>query len=231
MALKTSLLVPIVLLSAIDTAAYAVCAVSPLAGSWLNADPASRSIKRVDYVQFCNDTVGIPCDENGCYPPPPPPAGEIRLFGSCSPTNCDWGFTNVANSAPWVRGNYDQGFAQREVLARHVAATGRLELITRTRFVDGSGRPNREDREFFRRANVAVSREANVDRPGRDYLNYATTSDANACRSNCQSDVKCTAFTWVPPGVQGPQARCWLKNAVPGAVSRTGMVSGVKTIN
>jgi len=41
-------------------------------------------------------------------------------------------------------------------------------------------------------------------------------------------DARCLAFTYVNPGVQGPNPRCWLKNAVPRAVPNGCCTSGVK---
>ena len=39
---------------------------------------------------------------------------------------------------------------------------------------------------------------------------------------------RCEAYNYVSPGRQGPNARCWLKNQVPGSRSQSGLVSGVK---
>ena len=41
-------------------------------------------------------------------------------------------------------------------------------------------------------------------------------------------DARCVAFTYVNPNVQGPNARCWLKNAVPNPVANPCCTSGVK---
>ncbi len=69
--------------------------------------------------------------------------------------------------------------------------------------------------------------EYGVDRPGADLRNMPTTS-ASACRSACVADTKCAAFSYVPPGVQGSGAVCWLKARVPGRrhVSN-GIASGI----
>lgn len=40
---------------------------------------------------------------------------------------------------------------------------------------------------------------------------------------------QCVAWTYVNPGVQGPQARCWLKSAVPAPRPSTCCVSGIKS--
>src|SRR5262249_46855879 len=52
--------------------------------------------------------------------------------------------------------------------------------------------------------------------PGSDYRTFATANDSGGqCLASCLRDGACRAWTWVRPGVQGPAARCWLKNAVP----------------
>jgi len=47
------------------------------------------------------------------------------------------------------------------------------------------------------------------------------------CRDACLADPSCRAFTFVNPGIQGPNARCWLKHAVPQATPSPCCVSGV----
>ena len=72
-----------------------------------------------------------------------------------------------------------------------------------------------------------VSLENNTNRPGSDYRNYETGADPNQCRNDCANDPTCRAFTWVRPGVQGANAHCWLKSAVPNASANNCCVSGV----
>jgi len=74
--------------------------------------------------------------------------------------------------------------------------------------------------------------EVNVDRPGRDYTNFDLASgDANACKTACEQDgSKCKAWTFVKAGIQGPKARCWLKNAIPPASTNQCCTSGVRDI-
>ena len=51
---------------------------------------------------------------------------------------------------------------------------------------------------------------------GSDYRSFATANDGGQqCLVTCLGDTNCRAWTWVQPLVQGPAARCWLKNAVP----------------
>ena len=53
--------------------------------------------------------------------------------------------------------------------------------------------------------------------PGRDYANFEAPS-AFVCRATCGGESQCQAYTWVKPGIQGPNGRCWLKNALPAIV-------------
>ncbi len=70
--------------------------------------------------------------------------------------------------------------------------------------------------------------EMNVDRPGSDYRNFdLSTASHEACRTACTSDAKCQAYTHVKPGVQGPKARCYLKDTIPASRANNCCVSGV----
>lgn len=72
------------------------------------------------------------------------------------------------------------------------------------------------------------SYEQNFDRPGSDYVVFDSLN-ANSCSASCRGDSKCRAWTYVTPGVQGPRARCYLKNRVPVPRPSTCCTSG--TIN
>ena len=75
-----------------------------------------------------------------------------------------------------------------------------------------------------------------IDIPGSDYrsvvLNYSPTNKNNnqpvACQNICAIEEKCKAWTWVKPGIQGTNAMCWLKTAIPVSVRNANTVSGVK---
>jgi hypothetical protein len=79
------------------------------------------------------------------------------------------------------------------------------------------------------RAPAAPDLEKGLDRPGSDYKNFALDGGPEQCQQACTSDANCRAFTWVRPGLQGPQAQCWLKSGVPVSVANGNCVSGVKT--
>jgi hypothetical protein len=71
--------------------------------------------------------------------------------------------------------------------------------------------------------------EMGVDRPGSDYANFDLPQPhPRLCKEACTRDRRCRAFTYVNPGVQGPSARCWLKDTVPQPVSNQCCVSGAK---
>lgn len=77
--------------------------------------------------------------------------------------------------------------------------------------------------------------EIGMDRPGSDYqppidLEPKTGSFLTyeaECKGLCMNDQRCKAWTMVKPGVQGPKAKCYLKNAVPAAKQNGCCSSGV----
>ena len=74
-----------------------------------------------------------------------------------------------------------------------------------------------------------VSLEYGYNRGGSDYRNFALDRpNPGICQQSCAEEARCRAFTFVPPGRQGPKARCWLKDAVPKRTPKDGLVSGVK---
>ena len=79
-------------------------------------------------------------------------------------------------------------------------------------------------------ARTYVTLEQGVERPGLDYKSFWLKKDSpELCRQACADDEKCMAYTFVKPGVQGPQARCFLKARIPSAKRSDCCVSGVKT--
>src|SRR5262245_21783981 len=72
----------------------------------------------------------------------------------------------------------------------------------------------------------ASNLEWNVDRPGSDYRSFDLASPSpETCQATCMQEQACVAFTYVNPGVQGPNPRCWLKNAIPQPVPQNCCVS------
>ena len=71
--------------------------------------------------------------------------------------------------------------------------------------------------------------EFSVDRPGADYANFdLPVASPNVCENECAIDSACVAWSYVAPGYQGPNARCWLKNGIPGPVLNSAVISSVK---
>jgi hypothetical protein len=74
---------------------------------------------------------------------------------------------------------------------------------------------------------VPAGASNNRDRPGNDYANFAV-ANPQLCKNACDGQAQCTAWTFVRPGIQGPQARCYLKNPTPAQVVNNCCISGVK---
>jgi hypothetical protein len=75
----------------------------------------------------------------------------------------------------------------------------------------------------------AILEENNTSRPGGDYKTVKLKSSAKAavCRSLCEGDDKCQAWTYVK-GDRFNRPRCRLKATVPQPVTKKCCVSGVK---
>lgn len=69
--------------------------------------------------------------------------------------------------------------------------------------------------------------EGNINRPGADYRNVLMNSWPD-CQRACEEGVACASWTFVRPGAQGAQGRCWLKRAVARPVTDPNTISGVK---
>jgi len=71
--------------------------------------------------------------------------------------------------------------------------------------------------------------QVGTDRPGGDYRDLRMRQgDPTQCQRACERDARCRTWTLVRAGIQGPEARCWLKDSVPGPVRNESCVSGVK---
>jgi hypothetical protein len=63
-----------------------------------------------------------------------------------------------------------------------------------------------------------------IDMPGRDYASFDAPT-WSSCRDTCAGESDCWAYTWVKPGFQGPNGRCYLKSSIPQAVKNPCCVS------
>jgi V8-like Glu-specific endopeptidase len=71
--------------------------------------------------------------------------------------------------------------------------------------------------------------ETNMSRGGQDYaVSDLSAARPELCKANCARDAACAAYTYVVPGAQGPNARCWLEQSVPGQAFNTYTTSGVR---
>jgi len=53
-----------------------------------------------------------------------------------------------------------------------------------------------------------------INLPGPDYDSFDAPS-ATVCCNTCGGEGRCQAYTWVKPGIQGPNGRCWLRRRSP----------------
>jgi PAN domain len=103
-----------------------------------------------------------------------------------------------------------------DFVAKRLAATARAEANA------GTGIPDAP-------APSAGSLLNGINLFGADYYNFwIESAEPRLCQTACRSDAKCAAWTYVQPGVQGAQARCWLKAQVPEQFRNACCVSGVE---
>ncbi|MEL6352089.1 MAG: hypothetical protein AAFR58_10000 [Cyanobacteria bacterium J06627_28] len=116
--------------------AQALCARPLERGQWVNQDSNTRGITRANIRFRCNDV--IINDERPGAP------YSIALFGSCSPTDCEWEEVGAdrlsADEGRWLRTTLDQGFAERTIWVKAYSQNS-LRVWIWTDFDD----PNRAD--------------------------------------------------------------------------------------
>jgi hypothetical protein len=78
------------------------------------------------------------------------------------------------------------------------------------------------------RDTIGRGMEDNTDYPGSDYRSLDLTDpEPRTCQRECERDRGCRAWTYVRPGVQGPQAKCYLKSPAPGPSRDACCISGL----
>ncbi len=72
-------------------------------------------------------------------------------------------------------------------------------------------------------------REFSIDRTGGDYRNLEVPPDptGETCKTACDAEAQCRAWTYARPGYLGPEARCFLKDHVRPPHHRPCCISGV----
>lgn len=81
-------------------------------------------------------------------------------------------------------------------------------------------------RNFISRSDL-LKGEARINRPGSDFRDFEVNA-WETCQRACAGNDICASWTYVRPGVQGPQGHCWLKNRVARPIPDSNTVSGVK---
>ncbi len=114
---------------------------STMVGTWVNADRNTRGITKIIITESGNQY-------------------EIQAFGSCSPTDCDWGrsalttYGSTVSDATHKAGTaqFNPGFAQTTLALKQ--SGNQVFLDGFTRFTDNSARQNYHNTHTFRRAFV-----------------------------------------------------------------------------
>jgi PAN domain len=73
---------------------------------------------------------------------------------------------------------------------------------------------------------TSVKAEGKLNRPGLDFRDFQTNA-WETCQTTCAENSTCKSWTYVHPGVQGPNGHCWLKSGVARPVPDPNMDSGV----
>ncbi len=77
-----------------------------------------------------------------------------------------------------------------------------------------------------------LSLEPNTDFPGSNLQSFdLPRADVTLCAAACKNDTACRAYTYVRPGVQAAQARCWLKKSVGEVTHNSCCASGRKPVD
>jgi hypothetical protein len=129
-------------------AIMSLCITPPEEGNWINRDSETSGITRVEVQFVCQDVI-----VNG-EPYPPGPPFYVHLWGSCTPSDCDWGQVGAnpvtIGTTDWIYAFYDQGFARRYVYIKPSALyPDNLFMWIYTDFTSPS-RPDYVSRHWFR---------------------------------------------------------------------------------
>jgi hypothetical protein len=141
------LLAPALVLIGSGAAQAGMCFIPAEEGNWTNYDSNTRGITKLEFRMECRSLPDPPCSGGLCTSTSAvAPHYFIHLYGSCSPTDCNWGEVEgerLSGSLDgWYRFIYDHGFARRYVYARtYQQWPGWLRLWIYTDFVD----PGRAD--------------------------------------------------------------------------------------
>lgn len=76
---------------------------------------------------------------------------------------------------------------------------------------------------------ITRPKELNTDRPGSDIETIMLkNAKPQLCSDACNSNTNCVAWTYVKPGILGPNAGCRLKDKISDPVRSSCCISGMK---
>jgi hypothetical protein len=113
-------------------------------GTWQNVNSNDRGVIRITITAAGN-------------------AVTVHVWGSCTPTPCDWGQApavaygnsvqaTLPQEATVLRAEYTQSFARRQIVIHPAGNQLRVEVLTQ--FTDNSNRANFGDTDLFNRAGI-----------------------------------------------------------------------------
>lgn len=109
-------------------------------GTWVNKDANTRGITRLVITSAGGNKL------------------NIRVFGQCHPTDCDWGTTTLTTYGVNVQdsnhgygsADYNKGFANTFLGLSNTS--NQIMVQSYTQFLDNSGRQNYYSRDYFQKA-------------------------------------------------------------------------------
>jgi hypothetical protein len=120
--------------------------------------------------------------------------------------------TETASIAPSV----DYAAEQRKIDEGKNRLRKEKELLEQQESLAEERRQLEEKKNRIEAGVVGDKMEYGIDRYGLDYRGFQlSVADPKICQSSCSVDLRCKAWTYVKPGIQGTLARCWLKDRVP----------------
>lgn len=132
------------------TPAHALCQTPAEQGDWHNINSATSSVTRVTAsLTSCGDQTQ--CDTDG-HCSTTPTTYAVRVWGKCSPTDCDWGTVSApGRNDGWILAKYKFSFKTSSVWLRAYPYSGRtyLRVYVDNRFNPGDGRANYVTDEWF----------------------------------------------------------------------------------
>jgi hypothetical protein len=134
-----------VVLVAMPSTSHALCSLPQEEGNWINADPSTNSLTRIQLQFVCQDQI-----LNG-QPYPPGPPWYVHVWGKCHPSDCDWGRVGANKlSNGQIYAVFNQGFATKHVYAKMSQyRQGQLWVYTYTDFTDADGRTDYATENWF----------------------------------------------------------------------------------